>query len=269
MDDQAQEQYLDDMVDRALETGSSDVGSSPLAETPGDGAPPVDMESVAPIPDETALESGTPEPDPTSERLARLERDYAITAEKARALDYLNHAAQQQAAYQQAQAQQQAWTDRIANLENLPAEAQQLESQRIAAEIAYSQQARYEPQIQQAQSSIEETAAIATGLFHAIQESTLTAAQKQQLIQDAQYLSRLPSPQAQQQTLARDKAIAENAIKSARAEWERQTGQAVAARANERIQQGTDLVGVTPGSANGGDDGSMDWFVDQALSQRR
>ncbi len=274
MDDQAQnEQYLDDMVDTALATGSSNGGSLPLAETPADETVPVDTEAVAPVSEDAATDSDTVEPDPTSERLARIEQELAIASEKARTLDYLNQAAQQQVWQQQEAQRQQAFVDRIANLENLPAEAQQLESQRIAAEIEYAQRARYEPQVQQAQASVEETAAIATGIFHALQAwpegKPLTAADKQAIIKDAQYLSKLPSPQAQQETLTRDKAIADNAVKAARAEWERMNGQAVAARANDRITQGTDLVGVTPGSAVGGDDGSMDWFVDQALNQRR
>lgn len=276
--DQDQDAWIDSVLTQSGHTPAGVEGSAPEPEPGVDPAGQSDVQAVAPSHEQASADSSTVAdstadtlaPDPTEARFAAMQAQLDEASRKAAVLDQIEQAARQQVVQQQRQAQAAEWQKQIEAAAELSPEMQQRESRRIMAEIEQAQAAQYQPQLQQAHSDVEQTAAVATAFFHAIQNNPqIPEAVKQQVIADSRYLANLPTPEAQKQTLDRDRRIAESAVAAAKAEWEKQQTKTIATRANQRIEQGTDLVGVAAGSAGDGDDGSVDWLVDRVFANRR
>jgi hypothetical protein len=220
--------------------------------------PPLPVVEAAPV---------APAPDPNEARFAALEAQLAEATQKATLLDQLAEKARAQHEQQARDQKAQAWQERALALENLPLDQQKIESVRLRQEVEAELAAQYQPQIQHREREVESTAALAAGFYHAITNAPIPEAVKQQMIADTKFLSTLPSPEAQTTILARDKRIAEAAVAAAKQQWDQANTAAIAAKATQRIEQGTDLVGTTPGGTGRVDDGSVDYLIDRVFGR--
>ena len=257
------------------------AGSSPEVSTSPESVPSV-PEAVAPAlvadPNASSTEvvpSGEPAiaetppaapvPDVSAE-LAAMKAQLAELGPKAQLVDLAMQRAAEDAAQAQRDAQVQQWQERLDYVrENFSSTEAAAESRRIVGEIEQARNSEYQQQIQEQARTANAAAAIGTGLYQSIQNHPLIPEEvKKELIGNAQFLSQLPNPQAQQQTLVRDRQIAESAVARAEAKWKSQLESATAAKVQERIASGVDQVGVgvgSPGTAT--DDGSLDFVIDR------
>lgn len=277
--DQQQDAWIDSVLAQSGVPQAATEGSAPGPVTDGTTPGQADTGTVAPSGEQQGTESSpiadttaaTPAvPDPTEARFAAMQAQLDEASRKAAVLDQIEQAARMQAEQQARDKQIAEWQRQMEDAAELTPEMQQREALRIMAEIRQSEAATYEPQLFQAQSDVEQAAAVATAFYHAVQNNPqIPDNVKEQIFADSRFLANLPSPDAQKQTLDRDRRIAESAIAQYRAQLEKQNDTAIATRANERIEQGTDLVGTTAGSVGDGDDGSVDFLVDRVFGNRR
>lgn len=274
-----QDAWIDSVLDPDVPVADDFAGSSQDDDVTLDPAQ-VDPEAVAPSSDETGADSSTlPDhptntntPDETAARLAALETQLAQASEKAQRLDWLEQQAQahaQQAAVQAEQqrraAQEADWAERATKLEELPPEYQKREAARLLAEVNAANAQRVIPQLQQVHSEAEDAAKVASSFIHAL--DVLPDDLRQQVFDTAQHLRSFDSPEGQQQARAHDKRVADAAIARFKAEQDKSQVRTTAQRAQQRVANGTDLVGIAPGGTGPADDGSADFLLDQKYRQ--
>lgn len=271
--------WIDSVLSASGLPAADSGGSAPEPASEQPAVAPDETQAVAPTADASGAESSetpvpvveaapvAPAPDPNEARLAALEAQLAEASQKATLLDQIAEQARAQAEQQARDQKAQAWRERAIALENLPPEQQKIEAARIVQEVEAENAARYQPQIERRDREVESTAALAAGFYHALTNAPIPETVKQQIIADTKFLSTLPTPDAQTQILARDKRIAEAAVAAAKQEWDRTNAAAIAAKANQRIEQGTDLVGTAPGGTGRVDDGSVDYLIDRVFGR--
>jgi hypothetical protein len=280
MDDQT----IDSFVDQIAPLDNAVEATADTTEQVAESVSP-DVEAVAPVEQAgTELSSDDAPPavetpvetahDPYAERLAAMEAQLTEVSQKAQNYDALQQAVMQRQREQAMQAQRNEWQERALAIENISDDAtRKREAARLVQEVEVSRQFEASQMVQQRDSMIhqreqeaESSAAIGAAMYHAIQnDPDLTPAKKKELLENSKFLSKLPSPAAQQATLQREQQITTAAIERAKKQWEAQHGITTQAKAQDRIAKDTDLAKSPVSPGTGRSNATIDDFVDSVF----
>jgi hypothetical protein len=267
-------------------------GSAPDAEQL-EAAIPSEEEAVAPAPGEDEPVSAEAEADPTGAAAETPpapvtsgpdydsdDNPYKAAAEEARQLRQMFEMAAQRAAEQQAQQQREAkqaeWAERFERIrDDMTPEQGQIEARRLVAEIEAEREREAQRVVMAKDTDAQTAAAIAAGLHLSVRDDPeLTEAQKQRILQNAQFLRQLPSPDAMQAQLARDAALRQQ-VSAQTAERDKQIAALQkqvqelqsAQKAKQRIASGVDAVGAPSGAPAKGGKSQLDQTLDGLWQQ--